>query len=298
MKKLWRIARNSILLWFGAAFFSVGLMIFLIGSKGLIEERGYQGESRFITAGESSVVAIVLGSLFAIVGGFFFVRSVAQLWNQWSILCKGDARAEISALTHDVASPAQIEPRQSFWRQLKGFLTMLALAFAVIITGEIVMPITGLDGFIADHETLFLSTAIGATAVGFVLFMGGILYRIFGGKRAPMSRADVEDHLRSVAFKTQPYLVRASMYRFKGKSTGSSFHDQYSIKEAKEAWKQRAWRTSLRWRGNFVIMGGVLLFATGLFSIFVVTGANGIRFLCGAAILYALIRTFVAFRRA
>jgi hypothetical protein len=369
MKSLWRIARKSMLLWFGAAFFSVGLIIFLIGAKGLIEERWYPDESRSVEAGNSPVVAMVLGGLFAIVGGFFFFRTAAHVGNQWSILRAGDAtqgtviaidpsgaeinnvrlwevryryldhfgqihegtsgdvtpseahgiamgdnvnvrfdrdhpeqsvwdRPELSALTHNVASPAQIEPRQSIWPQLKGFLTMLALAFAVIITGEIVMPITGLDGFIADHETLFLLTAIGTTAVGFVLFMGGILYRIFGGTSAPMSRADVEDHLRNVAFKTRPYLVRASMYRFKGKSAGSSFHDQFSIKEAKDAWKQRAWRTSVRWRGNFVIMGGVLLFATGLFSIFVVIGANGIRFLCGAAILYAVVRTFIAFARA
>lgn len=114
-----------------------------------------------------------------------------------------------------------------------------------------------------------------------------------------MSHTDVEDISCSMLdSQRRQYLARASKYRFKGISAGSSFHDQFSIKEAKEAWKQRAWRTSLRWRGNFVIMGGVLLFATGLFSIFVVIGPNGIRLLCGAAILYALIRTFNAFARA
>lgn len=370
MTSLWGLARKSILLWFGAAFFSVGLIIFLIGSRGLIEERRYRGESRLVEAVESSVVAIALGSLFAIVGGFFFFRNAVHVWNQWSILREGDVtqgtviaieprsadvnnvrlwevryqyrdhygriregssgdvmpneahavaigdivsvrfdrdhpeqsvwdRPEISVMEHDVASSPQSEPRQSFWQQLKGFLTMLALVFVVIILGEIVLPITGLDRLIARYEAGLTAATIGMTALGFALFMGGVLYRIFSGGGAPMSHADAEDISRSMLdSQRRPYLARASKYRFKGSSVGVSFHDQFSIKEAKEAWKQRAWRHSFRWRSNFVIMGGVLLFATGIFSIFVVIGPNGIRLLFGAAIFYALVRTFIASARA
>lgn len=333
---------------------------------------GKPQSSRAASSGslETGIVAIVLGSIFAAVGGFFFFRSAAHVWNQWSILREGDAtqatviaiepssaevnnvrlwevryryldhfgrsregtsgdvmpgeahavaigdnvsvrfdhdhpeqsvwdRPEISALEHDVASAPQPEPHQSFWQQLKGHLTMLALAFSAIIMGEIVMPITGLDRLIAQYEAALTAATIGTTVLGFALFMGGILYRIFSGGGTPMSHTDVEDLSRSMMDSQRlPNFARASKYRFKGRSAGSSFNDQFSIREAKDAWKQRAWRTSVRWRGNFMIMGGVLLFATGLFSIFVVIGANGIRLLCGAAILYALVRTFIAFARA
>lgn len=443
MKSLWRVARKSMLLWFGAAFLTGGLVCLLMGIEGVVEERRFRSQSRFVAgvvlgksiqpasrqgnsstkyeityrfttengmniegtdavsvekwesldAGsrleisylpgnpqssraassgsmESPIVAIALGSLFAIVGGFFFLRSAIGVWRQWSILRAGDAtqgtviaiepssaeinnvrlwevryryrdhfgsvhegtsvdvmpseayavaigdnvkvrfdrdhpeqsvwdRPEISAKEHDLASSRQSEPRQSFWQQLKGFLTMLALVFVVIILGEIVLPITGLDRLIAQYEAALTAATIGTMALGFALFMGGVLYRIFSGGGTPMSHTDVEDLSRSMMDSQRlPNFARASKYRFKGKSAGSSFHDQFSIREAKEAWKQRAWRDSLRWRGNFVIMGGAFLFALGLFSIFIVIGPNGIRLLCGATILYAVVRTFVAFARA
>jgi hypothetical protein len=184
-----------------------------------------------------------------------------------------------------------------FLRQLAGYAKMLALVFTVIILGEIVLPITGLDRLIEQHESGLTATTIGTTALGFALFMSGILYRIFGGGER-ISHADVEEQARRVAYERRPAFARASTYRFKGKSAGSSFHDEFSMREAKEAWKQRAWRESLRWRGNFVIMGGAFLLAFGLFGIFVVVGSNGIKLLCGGAIVYAAVRTIVAFMRA
>jgi hypothetical protein len=173
---------------------------------------------------------------------------------------------------------------------------MLAAAFAVIVLGEIVIPITGLDRFIARYEAALTAAAIGMMAAGFVLFMGGILYRIFSGGE-PMTHAEVEEQARRVAFEHRPAFARRSTYRLKGRSAGSSFYDQFSIKEAKEAWKQRAWRSSLRWRGNFIIMGGAVFLALGLFGIFVVIGTNGIKLLLGGAIVYAAVRTIVAFAR-
>jgi hypothetical protein len=193
--------------------------------------------------------------------------------------------------------PPEHEP--AFWQRLVNFATMLALVFGAIIAGEILMPAIGLDRFIARHAAVLMAATIGTTAVGFVLFMGGILYRIFSGATEAMTHLDVEDLSRSMLdSQRRPYVARASKYRFKGKSAGASFHEQFSIKDAKEAWRRGAWRDSLRWRSNFVIMGGALLLATGLFSIFVVIGTNGIKFLCAGAIMYAAARTIIAFARA
>jgi hypothetical protein len=47
----------------------------------------------------------------------------------------------------------------------------LAMAFGVVILGEIAIPLTGLDRFIARHESALMATAIGTTAAGFALFM-------------------------------------------------------------------------------------------------------------------------------
>jgi hypothetical protein len=87
-------------------------------------------------------------------------------------------------------------------------------------------------------------------------------------------------------------------YRFRGRSAGSSFSDRFSLREAKDAWRRRAWRTSPRWRSNFVVMLGVALFVIGLFGTFIVIGPNGVRLLCTAALVYAAFRTIVAVARA
>ena len=164
MKSLWRIARKSMLLWFGAAFLTGGLVCFLMGVSGVVKEAQFRSQSRLVTGVvlrksiqpasrqgnsstkyeltyrfttedgktiegtdavsverwesldvgsrfeigylpgkpqssraassggmETAIVAIVLGSIFAGVGGFFFFRSAAHVWNQWSLLRQGDA---------------------------------------------------------------------------------------------------------------------------------------------------------------------------------------------------------------
>lgn len=442
MKLLFRIARKSLLLWFGAAFLAGGLVCLFMGIDGVIKERQYQngrvaqavvlaksikpasrqdtsstryeimyrfatadgkivegtdavgveawesldvGSSLSITylpdnprlnraadsaAMETALAAILLGSIFSLVGGFFFVRNAVRVWRQWSILREGDIaqgtilaieptsteinnvrqwevryqyrdhhghshegtsgdiapdearaftigdavkvrfnrehpeesaweRPDTSAAKLEAMSPSTPDNGPPFWRGLVGWAAMLALVFAVLIIGEIVIPITGLDRFIILHEATLTATTIGMTLLGFAFFMGGILYRIFGGAGVPMSHSDIEDLSRSTRItRGRPYFARASTYRFKGLSAGSSFHDEFSIGEAKAAWKRRAWRESSRWRGNFLIIGGALLLVVGLFSIFVVIGPNGIKFLGGVVIVYCVIRTIIAIVRA
>ncbi len=438
MKSLFRIARRSFLLWFGAAFLAGGLVCLAMGIQSAAQERRYRNEGRTVDAvvlgksikpasrqensstryeityrfttengrvtqgadavsveqwesldtgsavkitylprepqsnrsestgdSGSSLAAIILGSIFTVVGAVAFVRSSIRVLRQWSILKHGDltqatvlavhpGNAEINNvrqwevryqyrdhhgrvhegtsgdvapdLAHGVAvgdtvgvrfdrerpeHSAWIEPealatehappehKPAFWQRLVNFATMLALLFGAIIAGEILLPAIGLDRFIARHEAVLMAATIGTTVAGFVLFMSGILYRIFSGATEAMTDLDVENLSRSTLdSQRRPYVARASKYRFKGKSAGASFHEQFSIREAKEAWRRGAWRGSLRWRSNFVIMGGALLLAAGLFSIFVVIGTNGIKFLCAGAIMYAAARTIIAFARA
>lgn len=160
-------------------------------------------------------------------------------------------------------TPAEEERRPSFWQRVRGWVFMLGLVFAAVVLGE--LPVMkDLDRFITRHQTLLGVVVGGATLVGFVMFMGGILHRIFGGAGA----------------------------------SGGSFSEQFSVREAKEAWRRRAWRKSHRWSSNFLTMAGAFMLAFGLFGIFVVVGPPFIKLLCGGALVYAAIMTVIAFARA
>lgn len=213
------------------------------------------------------------------------------------------ARPEHSIWGPPAAAPAGAaashRPLKSLWIWARNVATMLAIVFVALVVGEAMPAFKTLDHVIARHEGPLLALTITMTFIGFALFMGGILHRIFfGGGGTPMSHADVEDLSRSVRESPGPAVARASAYRFRGRSAASSFNEQFTVKEAKAAWRGRAWRTSGRWRSNFVVMAGVLIFTVGLFGIFAVTGPAGIKLLVGAVITYAAVRTIGAFARA
>ena len=128
--------------------------------------------------------------------------------------------------------------------------------------------------------------------------MGSIVLRIFAGATEPMSHREVEDLSRSVRLEARPVFARVTRYRFRGQSAGASVSEKFTLREAKDAWRRRAWWTSARWRSNFVVMVGVMLLAVGLFSTFIVIGPNAVKLLCAAALTYAAVRTVVALVRA
>jgi hypothetical protein len=190
------------------------------------------------------------------------------------------------------------QSRPSFWRWLLGVVAVLGVLFAALVVGELVPALKELDQLAARHEFLLGAITIGITVIGFALFIGGILYRIFGGEGEPMTHAEVEDLSRDVGMDARPAAARFSAYRFRGWSAGASVHEEFNLKEAKEAWRQGAWRTSPRWRANIVVTAGALLFTLGLFGFFVVSAPVGIKLLYVAVILYAAVRMIVAFTRA
>jgi hypothetical protein len=169
---------------------------------------------------------------------------------------------------------------------------------AAMIIGEAVPALKDLESLLARHETVLLAVTIGMSAVGFALFMGTIVVRILGGATAAMTATEVEDLSRSVNMEARPAFGRVTRYRFRGRSVGSSFSDAFTFREAKDAWRRRAWRTNPRWRSNFVVMLGVMLLVVGLFSTFIVIGPNGVKLLCAAALAYAAGRTVGGFIRA
>jgi hypothetical protein len=195
-----------------------------------------------------------------------------------------------------VRSPGD-ERRPSLWRRLRPIAVILGVLFVALVVGESVPALKALDRLAAQHELWLTAITVGMTVLGFVLFMGAILYRIFGPDGEPMTHTEVEDLSRNVGIDSRPVAARVSAYRFIGRSAGTSFGEGFNLREAKEAWRQRAWRTSPRWRANFVVTAGALLFVVGLFGFFVVGAPAGIKLLYVAIILYAAVRLIVACTR-
>lgn len=405
MTALLRLARKSLLLWFGATFLAGGLVSLSMGSWVAIQELRYRDEGRVTEAvvltgsiepasqqgsspdrfsivyhfdtpegktiegndtvdleggdhleagstlditylpdnpGTSRVVgsdemgtalaALLVGGVFALIGGFFFFTNAYRLGRQWSILRTGEfGQGTVLAIGPTNTSINRVrqwkvqytyrDPLGSVHTGASGYLApdeahayavgdsvrirvsrehfeesvwdvppaprtrldvgrlgrwagrwayTLALAFLAILVGEIVIPVTGLDDSIVRHEAVLTRITVAVMILGFTMFMGAIVTAILTGVRTPWSRPD----------------------------EGSSYHDQFSIREAKNAWRWRAWRDSPRWRVNFVVMAGIPLLAVGLFGLFIVIAPNGIRFLCGAALMVAIWKTAIAIVRA
>ena len=141
------------------------------------------------------------------------------------------------------------------------WVPMLAVVFVAMVLGEMLTPLKRLDEQMGRHRGVLVGATAGAATLGFVFFMGGILYRLMLSDR-------------------------------------TEFHDAASFREVKAAWRQRAWRASSRWRGFFVIGGGAMLMGLGLFAVFFVIGPPFVKLLVGAAVVYATVRTAWGFWRA
>jgi uncharacterized protein DUF3592 len=195
------------------------------------------------------------------------------------------------------ADVPQRHRRPSFWRALRNVAATVGVLFVALVIGESVPGLKTLDRLAARHEFVLTPIMIGMTVVGFALFMGGILFRIFGGDSQPMTHEEVEDVSRGVGLDARPVAPRASAYRFGGRSAGASFSDEFTLKEAKRAWQERAWRTSPWWRANFIVTIGALSFTAGLFGFFVIGAPAGIKLLYLAVIVFAVVGTIVRWAR-
>jgi hypothetical protein len=180
--------------------------------------------------------------------------------------------------------------RPAFWTKLRNVAATLVILLVAVLVGEMVPPLKSLDGFAARHESLLVALTVGMTVIGFMLFMGGIVYRLFADEGGPVTGAEDAGRARSSAFDAEPVAARLSVYRFRGRGAGASASEGFTLHEAAHAWRRRAWRTSPRWRANFIVTAGVALFVIGLFGFFVIGAPAGIKLLFIAAVVYAAIR--------
>lgn len=190
------------------------------------------------------------------------------------------------------------ERRPSLASRARRVAATLGVLVVALVAGESVPALKGLDRLAARHELALAAITIGMAAVGFALFMCGILYRLFGSDSEPITEAEVEDVSRNVGIDARPAAGRVSAYRVRGRTGGASFSDEFTLRQAGQAWRERAWRTSARWRANFIVTAGALLFTVGLFGFFVAGGPAGIKLLFVAAVLYVAVRMAIELARA
>jgi hypothetical protein len=110
------------------------------------------------------------------------------------------------------------------------------------------------------HDPL-LAVTIGLTALGFTVFMGGILRQLM----AP----------------GEP--ITAGEDSFAG---------------MKEAWRSGQWRRDPHWRRLLVVASGAALLMYGLFGLLLVIGPGPIRVIAAGALVYATVMTARGFNRA
>lgn len=222
-------------------------------------------------------------------------RAVVGVEQERDLRDDRDSRDDNDERVVEVAAPA---PARTLGSRLRGGLRTalgVVLALVVIGIGEALPPLQRLHAWTQAHQQSLLWVTIPVLAIGFVLFMGCAINLVLTGGR-PMSRQEIDRMNRPGRF--GPALWRGSVYRSAGLAMGSEGEDSASFSEVKQAWRERAWRNSSRWRRMFLWMLGAALLASGLVGTIFVIAPAGIKLVLGGAYLYAVVRTIVAFSRA
>jgi hypothetical protein len=173
----------------------------------------------------------------------------------------------------------------------------VVFALIVIAIGEMLPPLQALERWMASRRTPLVWCVGGICFVGWALFMSAVIYRILTGGGS-LTREGIAHQIKSVQDGLRrPYAWRVSFYHIPKWAVGGGFHDEMSIRQFKDAWRLRLWRTDTRWRGVFAMAFGAALMTIGCFGLPVVLGTPGLKLLCGGLLLYAAVRTTGAFLR-
>jgi hypothetical protein len=186
------------------------------------------------------------------------------------------------AAQRQASEAAPVEPSGRLRRLAAryGFVASLVLGgFILAVAAEVVPVLRDVVAFIDRHWRPLFTVTAGAAAVGFVLFIGGIVYMALTSGR-PMSRRGVEGLSQRI------------------RDSGRQGEIETSFGQIKAAWRQRAWRYDARWRYTFLIIGGAFLMGFGLFCSIGLLTESFVRFMLWLALTYAVIRTAWAFYQA
>jgi len=143
---------------------------------------------------------------------------------------------------------------------------------------------------LARNRNSLLAFTIPVAALGFMLFMVGILVMLYE-KGTPMSHAEVEEQYRTTQnMRAAPYVARWSAYRIYGKTEGRQFHEELRIRDFKLAWQSGAWRQDAIWRARFTVFGGALMMIFGGLATAAVVSPIAFSLVCAAFLIYSAVR--------
>lgn len=101
--------------------------------------------------------------------------------------------------------------RTVFGKKIDDRILMMAgcvVALLIIGAGESIPALHRLDAALRPYRPMLKAALIACVAIGFALFMGGILHLIFKGGRNAITFAELKDHWRSGAWRDAPDVKR------------------------------------------------------------------------------------------
>jgi hypothetical protein len=177
---------------------------------------------------------------------------------------------------------------------MKTFLQTILLIVAIFILAliaESIPPLKQLTNFLNEHPQPYKGITIGAAIAGWVLMAGVVAYGLWTRGRS-MTNDEALRFMENSA--SSPTIHR----HFRGRAKGRDFYIEITFKEIKQAWLSGDWQREPKWLMIFIGLLAIALIAFGMFGFFFVIGPPLVKLLCSGALLYAMVRTTLAFWKA
>lgn len=181
-------------------------------------------------------------------------------------------------------------------RRIRGWIVPAALVLLAIALSEV--PEVRQAGQTIDrHKEPLLAATIGLAALGFTVFMGGLLSMLMVSGEA-MTHTQIEAAISQRQGFGRATIWRVAANRVFGAAAGQQTSYEASFAGARDAWRTGEWRRDTHWRRFFLVAaGGVMLFY-GIFGIILVVGPTHIKVLVAGVMAYATAMTVWGFARA
>ena len=147
--------------------------------------------------------------------------------------------------------------RDHIMKHLLDWARMFGLVLAAAVLSE--MPgIKQASQAVDRLRDPLLGVAIGLAALGFAVFMGGILSMLMASGE-PMTHEEIEAAIGQRHGAGEPAAWRASAHRVFGPAAGEQAANETTFAGMKDAWRSGEWRRDPHWRRLFLIASGAAL---------------------------------------
>ncbi len=181
-------------------------------------------------------------------------------------------------------------------RRILGWIGPAALVLLAIVLAEL-PQIQQAGQTIDGYREPLLAATIGLAALGFTVFMGGLLSMLMASGTA-MTHEEIEGAISQRQGFGRATIWRVAAHRVFGAAAGQQATSEASFAGVKDAWRTGEWRRDTHWRRFFLVAAGALMLVYGLFGIILVVGPTHIKVLVAGVMAYATAMTVWGFARA